>query len=55
MTYLITVHDEMSDQNLTGRFEANSLDKALDECKEVYAQELDTTKEAVDIIAFTNL
>ena len=48
--YKITVHDDFLNVDLSGTFKTSSKQKAIAECKDFYAYELDTTEDAINIV-----
>jgi hypothetical protein len=52
MTYKITINDEMFG-NLSGEFTGFTEQNAIDQAKEFYASELDTTEDCIEIVSVT--
>ena len=47
--YKITIKDNFSNKEFSGKFDGNR-EKAISEAKDFYAEALDTTEEAIEII-----
>lgn len=53
MKYKTVVKDSFFKLTLDGEFEAKSLEDAEKQCRDFYAQELDTTPDAVELVSIS--